>query len=261
MKKYLLLPCIVLLCSCAVRHPAHDMSPELQSETTRRLRDYLSSGDRALEPFRIQMSLRFGTADDTRRVTALFWGNNAQQLRLDIMAGIGASVAKIVESGEHFLVYSPNENKAWFHHGAGKPLLRVGVPIPFDLSHLADLLNGRYASVFGRECGQAELLPDGLLRCALSGAPGGELTLGADGVPRLWRENSTGNGWEMRISHDESAPALPRKLAMTADNGQQAIVLVKEYEKSPPFTDEQLRFALPEGTPLLPLEQFRGKGW
>ena len=49
---------------------------------------------------------------------------------MDVMAGIGAVVAKIWESGDEFLVYSPTENRAFFHQGSNKPLLRVGVPVP-----------------------------------------------------------------------------------------------------------------------------------
>ena len=65
-------------------------------------------------PYLLNASLRFGTEGDTRRVTALLWGNDSRSLRMDVMAGIGAVVAKIWESGDEFLVYSPTENRAFF---------------------------------------------------------------------------------------------------------------------------------------------------
>jgi hypothetical protein len=257
MKNYLLFVLLTLLCACA-KPPAPDMTPEKRNETDEYLRNYLASADVPPAPFRVQMSLRFGTAEETRRVTALFWGNGDDRLRLDVMAGIGVTAAKIVEDGRHFLLYSPNENKAWFFQGAAKPLLQVGVPIPFDLGHLADLLNGRHALVFGRECGQGEFLQDGLLRCELAGKPGGRLTINADGLPHLWRENRKGGGWEMRIAYGEGAHGLPHRLTLTAEDGKRAVVLVKERENpATPFTDGQLRLSLPEDTPFLPLAKYK----
>lgn len=102
---------------------------------------------------------------------------------MDVMAGVGATVANILEDGQHFLVFAPNEHKAYFHQGANKPLLQVGVPVPFNLDHLADLLNGRYAQVFGRDYAEAAVQADGLARYTLEGKPGGSLTLSAQGLP------------------------------------------------------------------------------
>ena len=244
MKNCFLFVLFALLWACA-KPAAVDTTAEKQNGAGN-LRKYLASADIPSAPFRVQMSLRFGTAEDTRRVVALFWGNSEDRLRLDVMAGIGVTAAKIVEDGRHFLVYSPNENKAWFFQGAAKPLLQVGVPIPFNLGHLANLLNGRYALVFGKECGRGEFLQDGLLRCELAGKPGGSLTIDADGLPRFWHENRKGGGWEMRVVYDEDARGLPHRLILTAEDGNRAVVLVKEREKpATPFTDGQLRLVLP----------------
>ena len=184
MKKLALLCCFLLACACARQPSTADLGPEAQARLENRWQKFTAVSDAApLAPYRLQMSLRFGTEGDTRRVTALFWGNSGRQLRLDVMAGVGAVVAKILEDGQHFLVYSPGENKAYFYQGAAKPLLKVGVPVPFDLGHLADLLNGRYAAVFGAEHTAAALLPDGLARYELSGKPGGSVSLNAAGLP------------------------------------------------------------------------------
>ncbi|MDR3358975.1 MAG: hypothetical protein LBN96_09060 [Desulfovibrio sp.] len=256
MKTRVLFALLILLSACA-KPAAVDVTEEKRNGMDN-LRNYLASADVPSTPFHVRMSLRFGSAEDTRRVTALFWGNGEDRLRLDVMAGIGVTAAKIAEDDRHFLVYSPNENKAWFFQGTAKPLLRIGVPIPFHLSHLANLLNGRYARVFGKECGQGELSQDGLLRCELAGKPGGSLTIDADGLPRLWHENRKDGGWEMRIVYSEDARGLPHRLMLTAEDGKRAVVLVKEREKpSTPFTDGQLRLALPEDTPLLPLAKYK----
>ena len=261
MKNCLFFVLLVFFCCSCAKPPAVDVEPEKRNGTAGRLQSYLASAEAPFEPFLLRMSLRFGTEEDTRRVSALFWGNSADHLRLDVTAGIGVTAAKIVEDGPLFLLYSPNENKAWFYQGAAKPLLRAGMPIPFDLSHLANLLNGRYALVFGKECGQGEFLRDDLLRCEPGGKLGGELSIGADGLPRLWREKPQGGGWEMRIDYGEGERVLPYRLTLTAENGKRAIVLVKERERpATPFTDEQLRFVLPEDTPFLPLTNYSQNG-
>ena len=109
-------------------------------------------------PWRMQMSLRFGDEGDTRRVTGIMWGNNDRKLRLDVMAGgKGAIVAKILEDGPHFLIYATQINKAYFHQGEKQAAFQVGVPVPFDLPQLAEVLNGNYAAVFGKTCDKATI--------------------------------------------------------------------------------------------------------
>lgn len=68
--------------------------------------------------------------------------------------------------------------------------------MPFDLEHLADLLNGRYAAVFGAEHTTTALLPDDLARYELSGKPGGSVNLNAEGLPWLGaKAPQGGKGW------------------------------------------------------------------
>lgn len=104
MKKLALLCCFLLACACAKQPSTADLGPEAQARLENRWQKFTGASDAApLAPYRLQMSLRFGTEGDTRRVTALFWGNGGRQLRLDVMAGVGAVVAKILEDGQHFL--------------------------------------------------------------------------------------------------------------------------------------------------------------
>lgn len=262
MKKILLLCMAVLLCACA-KQPALQPGPETQTQLESRWLKFTAlSAAAPVGPYRLQLSMRFGSKGDTRRVTALFWGNNERQLRLDVTAGVGAVVAKILEDGRHFLVYSPRENKGYFYQGASQPLLQVGVPVPFNLGHLADLLNGRYTAVFGENFDAASGLKDGLARYRLVGNPGGSLDLNSEGLPVFWRESSAGGrGWTMEITYDEdSRPPLPRRLTLIHSNGKRAILLVKEREKPvAAFTVEQMSLTLPESAPLLPLAQYKNQ--
>lgn len=260
MKKIFLLCAAVLLCACA-KQPPVELGTETQTQLESRWLKFTALSAAPATPYRLQLSLRFGAKGDTRRVTALFWGNSERQLRLDVMAGVGAVVAKILEDGQHFLVYSPRENKGYFYQGAAKPLLQVGVPVPFNLGHLADLLNGRYAAVFGKSFTAASSLKDGLARYELAGDMGGSLDINSEGLPVFWREApGGGRGWSMEIAYDDSHPPLPYRLTLTHSNGKRAILLVKEREKpADAFTVEQMSLTLPESAPLLPLAQYKNQ--
>lgn len=258
MKKIVIFCLLSLLCACA-RQPMLATSPEQQAMLDQRWQKFVAQGAaHAPAPYRLDMSLRFGTQGDTRRVTALFWGNSQRQLRLDVMAGVGATVAKILEDGQHFLVYSPSENKAYFYQGAARPLLQVGVPVPFNLGHLAELLNGRYAAVFGPQFERAAVTADGKAQYDLQGRPGGRLVLNEQGLPVAWQEQSDGKGWSMEILYDDGPTPLPHRLNLMHSNGKRAIVLVKEREKpAQAFTKEQMALPLPQDAPLLPLAKFK----
>ena len=258
MKKLALLCMALLLCACA-RQPSAPGSPqgEAGKDLAERWQAYIHAGSGADTPYRLQLSLRFGEEGNTRRVTALLWGNGERELRLDVMAGVGTVVAKILEDGEHFLVYAPLENKAYFHQGATSPLLKVGVPVPFGLARLTALLTGHYAAAFGDAYSDAGLLSDGVAQYTLEGKPGGRLSLDTAGLPVAWREGIP-NGWRMDIVYDDATPPLPRRLTLNHSSGKRAILLVKERENpASPFTQEQMRLTLPEGAPLLPLSQYR----
>ena len=70
------------LTACA-KQPSLEMTPEAQARLEERWQKFAARGqDAAMAPYRLQMSLRFGTEGDTRRVTALFWGNSQRRLRL-----------------------------------------------------------------------------------------------------------------------------------------------------------------------------------
>lgn len=240
------LACLVLV-ACA-RKPVVD-APD--SQQMARWQQYLSVCDAAKPaPYSLQMSLRFGSEGDSRRVTALAWGNDTHLVRLDVMAGVGVTVARIMQDDGHFLVLDPRNNKAYFHQGANKPLLRIGVPLPFDLGQLTALLCGQFGNVFGRETvGVAK----GAF--ALPGGTSTTLALDEQGRPANWAEQG---GWNMELSYDEAG--LPNKIRLTHPNGKKAILLVKGRDNPAPFAEEQLRIALAPGTDVQPLARYQYTG-
>lgn len=207
-------------------------------------------------PWRLNLSLRFGTQGDTRRVTALLWGNDPSALRLDVMAGVGAVLANISQNGDAFVVFAPRENRAYVHRGAVMPLLKAGVPLPFGLPRLADLLLGRHVRVFGSGHGPASPASGGADETdyVLTGGPGGTLTLDPAGRPTRWAE-AGGRGWRMELSHGDDG--LPSRLKMEHANGARATLLVKERETPERFSPEQLGVSIPESAAILPLERMQ----
>ena len=251
MKRALLIFAFALLAACA--RPVAE-APELPADE---IWQKMQAASRERQgPYRMQLSMRFGEEGNTRRVTAVLWGNGEADIRLDVMAGVGAMVAMISETRNDFLVYTPRDNKAYSHSGPNRPVLKIGVPVPFDLSRLAAILNGDYAAAFGQAPLSEEPLANGNVAYKIASELGGTLELDRSGAPVGWSQES--GGWRLEFVNEENDPFLPRSLRLLNSNGQRAIILVKDREQvSRPFDAEQLRLDVPAGTPVLPISKFR----
>lgn len=251
MKKLVIIFMAMLLCACA-RQGA--MTPPEKGMEAKQWTAF-EEREKAARPYRVQFSLRFGEEGNTRRITGILWGNDDQDLRMDVMAGVGAVIAKIYDNGDHFLLYAPRENRAYFHNGANKPLLKIGVPLPFGISSLAALLNGQYTRVFGHSYSDARFLDNGNAAYALDGGPGGTLEIDSGGLPVAWRQD---NGeWIMDIAYDEGQ-TVPHSLKLASKNGKKAILLVKDRENpETPFTESQMSLAIPPQVKQLPLSKYK----
>jgi len=258
------LPCLVaalfLLNACAARQSGKPLEPTTARNIwTSYLQYSAQSAEEHGRPSRVQASLRFGGNDDGRRVIVLLWENGGGPIRLDVRAGVGVSAAKILQTDSRFLVYSVQENRAYYHDGSQQSLLAYGLPLPFGLRDLAALLAGDYGAVFG-------LTPPKDPRSAHNGGmslmlpekkPGGVLELDSQGLPRSWKEEK--GGWSLTFTYDDDK-AFPRPAQIEARhaNGNYAILLVKErHRPDQPFTPEQLELKLPPDTPLLPMRQMK----
>ncbi len=259
--KFTLFIILMTLCACAKSIPTSD-PVQNPAEVQDVWGKYLNTSQQNISPFRAQMSLRYGTQNDTRRVTALLWSNDAQELRLDVNAGIGVNIAKIFENKQLFLVYIPREEVAYYHQGAQKPLFNAGVPVPFNLQQLAQIIVGQYASVFGVEHGENVTFArdDNSDLPAYTfplnhGMFNGFITLNAQGLPIHWQEEDN-QGWSLSLSYRDNS-TTPYKLSMIhVHEGKRAILLIKEQESPlPPFTDEQMRLTLPDNIEVLPLKE------
>ena len=214
----------LLLCSCAGK----TLQPADPAAAQNRWQTFTQQSNIKAAPFRDSLSMRFGKEGGTRRVTALIWGNGDKTLRLDVLAGVGAVVANIAQKDNHFFIYTPMQRKAYFHEGVSSPLLKVGVPLPFDLFSL-----------------------EALLIYTLGTRAGGELTLGPDARPAAW----TDGRWKLLFTPDDTG--LLHRLDLSNNKGGKGIVIVKERDHTSPFGENQMKIQIPEGTELLPLERFQ----
>ena len=256
-----LAPVLLLLNACAARQSGTPLDPA----TARNIwTGYLQYAEKSAEehsrPSRVQASLRFGGNDDGRRVIVLLWENGGGPIRLDVRAGVGISAAKILQTDARFLVYSLQENRAYYHDGSQQSLLAYGLPLPFGLRDLAALLAGDYGAVFGLTPPKDPISAEnGGMRLVLQkkGTPGGVLELDPQGLPRSWREEK--DGWGLTFTYDDDkAFPRPERIEARHANGNYAILLVKErHRPDQPFTPEQLDLKLPPGIPLLPMRQMK----
>ncbi len=232
-------------------------APDAAETTWRAYQSYASARASDHDPYRLNASLRYGSPGDTRRVVILLWSNGTLPIRLDVMAGVGALVARIQETQDSFTAYAPRENKALVHTGTERGQLNFGKPVPFALRDFSSLMRGRFHEVFGMAEGTSpRRLPNGDIAYTLTGGLlGGTLELRPDGLPVHWSQEG---GWDMDISYDDGNPPLPYKFRLTHPDGYTAILLVKERQKPEGrFSDAQLALDLPGGVDVEPIKQGR----
>ncbi len=265
--KALLATLVLGLCACA-KAPLGPVSHDADALW----QNYAKTAQSVTTPFRTQLSLRYGVEGSTDRVQGLLWGNSVQELRLDISAGVGVTVAKIYEGAKEFVIYVPSEEKAYIQQGAEKPLFNVGVPMPLGLSHLTLILQGHYASVFGLKHSSTALaiqdadisseftedMPEDAKVYTLdSGDFRGTLVLNALGQPIFWQEDSS-TGWTIALWYKDHE-SVPYKLDIKhIASERKAVLIVRERASDLDlFTASQMQLTFPKETEVRPLEELQ----
>lgn len=251
MKKLYIFALLLFCWGCAAKAP---VTPEPENEAEGVLERYDAFSEKAAaQDWRTTFSLRFGREGDTRRITGILWGSG-DALRLDAMAGVGVTIAKILDEGNRFLVYLPQENKAYEHPGPNRPLLKLGAPLPFTLPDLAALMDGNYSEVFGKTP-EFTGFKDGNYQFAVDEPGKGVLELDRDGIPAAWMDDV----WTLKAAREEGTPFL-RSLRLANKNGQTAVIIIKEREDAANgFSEKQMELPLPENTAILPLSEYLRK--
>ena len=247
-----LLGCVLVLQACAPRiHiPEGQVAPEATAKALWSSFEAYSA-ERGTEqgPYVLKGSLRYGDEGDTRRVSLLLWSNGGLPIRLDVLAGVNTTAARLLEDVHRFVAYAPSESKAIVHNGYQRVQLNFGKPVPFALRDFTALMRGRFLEVFGPARGiNPRLRADGGVAYTLTdGFLEGVLTLNSAGLPVQWDE--PGEGWSMTIGYDDESPLRPYKFRLTRTGGYSALLLVKDREQPQnSFSAGQLGLTLPADT-------------
>ena len=253
----------VLLCAACLLLTACAHQPQLPPLTDEQLASLTSrylQREKAMNtglPWRVNLALRAGQEQDgkteSRRITALIWGNDSQHgpIRLDVMAGIGATIANAREDASELVLFLPREGCALLCSGddSRRALETLGVPLPLNLTDMAALLLGRFDTLFIPDWKHAGRTAKGLTQVPLVSKQSflsGKLTLDEQARPVFWEDPDS--GWIMEMAYSLT-PNQPDRLKARHKDGQFAMLVVKTNETpSKPYTDRQLELRIPRGT-------------
>ncbi len=204
-------------------------------------------------PFSITASMRYQSGASGHRVLLHMWGNQDAALRLDVTAGVGAIVAQIREDEQSFTAFSPHEKKVLVHTGPGTPTLALGVPMPFGVRDLTNLIQGYFTALVPTQYLSTKLEANGLIAYTLPSTKNDDahsiLLLDPLGRPVQWK-SARQDGWQISFSrYDNTSEALPGRIDVETSKTQTATVFVKTRQTlTEPYPPAQLMFELPPGT-------------
>lgn len=254
MRRFLVMMlCLACLSACSSRTA---LPPVPESEAQDRWQAFQALSGRQAEPSVLTGSLRFGSVTDTRRVTYLLWSNGRPPIRLDVQAGVGATVAKALAANGQILFFLPEEARAYTGTDDPDEALRsLGLPLPLGLADMAAFLDGHYAEAlenpqvenYHASAGNAE----NVVYQIRSIRGRSEVTLSPQALPVRWKQSP---GWDVRVDFDEHTH-LPRKVegllpggngtVRSEEDAYRIVLLIKERRSSGRFSPEELQLLLP----------------
>ena len=259
MNLFRMISCVFLLAlaACAPLQPSGSTTGEEKTANIQaRWNAFLSLHGRQ-GPSLSEGSLRFGESGNTHRVTWLLWGNDAEQLRFDIQAGIGNTLAKARLAEGVLLLYLPSDNSML--RGDDTPdgmLRRIGLDLPLSLHELYAVIQGDFSSAFShtRILSSRTLEDDGIeleLGALSPHMPAATLTLDRRNLPVRLR---IPHMWDIRI--DCGDDLLPRRMdgmKRNNTNGEEYrfILLIKDRQGRKQFADKELELQMPADVRLL----------
>ena len=189
------------------------------------------------------------------------WGGADLPLRLDLRAGIGATVALFEETRAGFTAYVPDRETAYLAPDSRTGLGTFGLRLPFGLPVLARLATGDLWRTGGPD--NAPLLAETYAGTRLVPGQGfaydfskdamvSRVVLDFDGRPLRW-EGPAGAPWTLEFfGHNgvgEGRFFPPDRMTLTMPSGDKALLAVKELTLlDTPWPDEALALTLPPGT-------------
>lgn len=247
-----------LLCGC-VKPPGDTALPtEASAERVwATLTSFSVPGARA---FLFKSSLNSITPQGMNRLTFDLWGNFEYPIRLDVRAGIGATIAVWREDATGWLAYYPGQNVTYL--GAADHLAKpVNQRLPLSLRELALLLSGRTAAVLPAGYTSWKLEEQGGIRYLFDqGERLSGLTLDNSLRP-LILTGSHPEPWSLRFDSWDDAhdPALPVKMTLRFQDGSRHILRAKQAElRDQEWSRDALTLIPPQDARVIDIEELPG---
>lgn len=197
--------------------------------------------------FSLSAGLHYAGPKNSSRVNIRFWGDLDGASRIDLQTGMGQTLGFWHEDERGFTAFVPDKNTAYLHSDAKRGIAAFGVALPFTLRELGLLLNGRWSGLFPETYLSARAVPGkGFSFAVRQGDQDYTLLLDAQGLP-LGMTTGGGDPWKLEFSdYDPAAPRLPKKIVMTREPGEKAVLVIKKLEQLPAaWPERKLKLDLP----------------
>ena len=205
-------------------------------------------------------SLRFGPVNDTRRVTYTLWSGPSEDgsghsIRLEVNAGVGANVAKVLFAQGRMLLVLPQEGRAYEGLESKENLYKIiGLSLPMRMEDLNNFLAGGIlpaldASVPERyqSGGNGNIIYDVIMngrRC--------ELELNDQALPVRW---VVPGHWTLTARYDDKGRPDKLEGTMYSTQGEQRMVLlVKDRRPDSGMPASSLKLEVPQNIVIYALD-------
>jgi hypothetical protein len=238
---------------CAAMQPAPDGSApdpgELWSSLT-------APSAHEAQAFSANATLYHTGQGETHRLGLQIWGDFSLPVRLDVQAGIGATVLMLRESAEDMLALYPSDETAVIYRDKRMAMAGLGLDTPFSLADLARFLAGRFDGILPDTYVSHEITPDGLVVYTLAAdSPVRTLAAGSGGLIH----SLGGEGWSLvveRMASDTPEPGWAERILIELSKESQAALILKSFEtRQLPWSPRALDLDIPAGTGILETEQ------
>lgn len=203
-------------------------------------------------------SLRFGTSEETHRVTYILWARAEEILRMDVSAGIGVNIFKMQENASTFLLYIPQEEKAYYYLGKTKDALKIlGLSLPFSPLDLSSFLFGNFLAPFDAiQVISSTQTNEGLWAFTfVSQGMEGNIFLNDQAIPERIEIIQAENVWSLELDYKDTKLS---QVKIEEEQGYHSIILLKEHKSEQKgevfFSQESMNLTLPEKTPIFLLQ-------
>ena len=201
-------------------------------------------------------SLQYSGPKRNSRVLLKLWGDLGYPLRLDVEAGIGASIAMLREDAKGLTAYFPQSGEAMVSADARRGLWPLGLDAPLSLADLAGLVAGTYDGLAPQAYASAEPSGEGGWTYGFQGpGPLATLTLDARARPVAMTGAWADSPWEMVLSGHDGEGRTAQKMTLERPPDTRVVIRIKENERRhAPWPPEALALELPPGTRIIPPE-------